>query len=122
MRQRSNSEWLSALRAGGQNQAVALAELRELVLGAIIKFLSRNETPGGSSFGHDLHQTAEDCAQEAIILIQSKLEQFRGESKFTTWAYSIAVRVTLWGASTTALAEGGSESCASWRRYAGLAD
>lgn len=84
-----------ALRAGDQNQAVALAELRELVLGAIIKFLSRNETPGASSLGHDLHQTAEDCAQEAIILIQSKLEQFRGESKFTTWAYSIAVRVTL---------------------------
>ena len=95
MRQRSNSEWLLALRAGDQNQAVALAELRELMLGAIIKFLSRNETPGSSSLGHDLHQTAEDCAQEAMILIQSKLDQFRGESKFTTWAYSIAVRVTL---------------------------
>jgi RNA polymerase sigma-70 factor (ECF subfamily) len=95
MRQRSNSEWLLALRAGDQNQAVALAELRELVLGAILKFLSRNETPGGSSLGHDLHQMAEDCAQETVILIQSKLEQFRGESKFTTWAYSIAVRVTL---------------------------
>lgn len=95
MRQRSNAEWLTALREGDQNQAVAMADLRELVLGAIIKFLARNETPGGSSLGHDLHQMAEDCAQEAIILIQSKLEQFRGESKFTTWAYSIAVRVTL---------------------------
>ncbi|MGJ0506075.1 MAG: RNA polymerase sigma factor [Methylocystis sp.] len=27
--------------------------------------------------------------------MQSKLDQFRGDSQFTTWAYSIAIRVTL---------------------------
>jgi len=38
---------------------------------------------------------AEDCAQEAILIIQAKLDGFRGESQFMTWAFSVAIRVAL---------------------------
>ena len=33
--------------------------------------------------------------KSSVLVIQSKLDQFRGDSQFTTWAYSIAIRVTL---------------------------
>lgn len=89
MKQRSNSEWVSALSAGSSDEAAALADLRALMLGAISRFLARQGSEDGAQ---DL---AEDCAQEAVLLIRDKLAQFRGESRFTTWAYSIGVRVAL---------------------------
>ncbi len=38
---------------------------------------------------------AEDATQEALIKILSSLDQFRGESKFSTWAYSVAARAII---------------------------
>src|SRR5215813_5052738 len=38
---------------------------------------------------------AEDATQEALIRIVTRLATFRGESKFSTWAYRIAVRRVL---------------------------
>ena len=43
----------------------------------------------------EARKLAEDCAQEALIKIQDKLGSFRGESQFTTWATTIAIRVLL---------------------------
>ncbi|MBJ6759889.1 RNA polymerase sigma factor [Myxococcaceae bacterium JPH2] len=37
-------------------------------------------------------QDAEDATQEALIRIVTRLAQFRGESRFSTWAWRIAVR------------------------------
>lgn len=93
--QRSNSEWLKALQEGGRNQEVALAELRGRLLGAIRAYLTKNYAVHESSHAVETQHLAEDCAQELILIIQSKLESFRGESQFTTWAYSIAIRVVL---------------------------
>jgi RNA polymerase sigma-70 factor (ECF subfamily) len=36
---------------------------------------------------------AEDFAQEALLQIQAKLDTFRGESKFTTWAYPFVINI-----------------------------
>ena len=35
---------------------------------------------------------AEDAAQESLIRVVTRLAQYRGESKFSTWAWQIAVR------------------------------
>jgi RNA polymerase sigma factor (sigma-70 family) len=37
-------------------------------------------------------QDAEDAAQESLVRIVTHLGQFRGEARFSTWAWSIAVR------------------------------
>lgn len=37
-------------------------------------------------------QDAEDAAQEILVVIATHLSQFRGDSKLTTWAYTIATR------------------------------
>jgi DNA-directed RNA polymerase specialized sigma24 family protein len=84
MRQRSNSEWLTALReAGSRIQEAALPELRRELLGVIKSYLVKE----GSLHADETRHLAEDCAQEAILIIQAKLDSFRGESRFTTWAF-----------------------------------
>jgi RNA polymerase sigma-70 factor, ECF subfamily len=91
MRQRSNSEWLTALREAGRIQEAALAVLRRDLIGAIKSYLAKE----GHLHPDEARHLAEDCAQEAILIIQAKLDSFRGESRFTTWAFSIAIRVVL---------------------------
>ncbi len=88
MRQRSNSEWLTALREGGRGGESAVAELRKGLLGAIRAYLTKH-------YCEESQHLAEDCAQEAILIIQAKLDGFRGESQFMTWAFSIAIRAAL---------------------------
>jgi RNA polymerase sigma-70 factor (ECF subfamily) len=95
MRQRSNSEWLTALREGGRGQEAALAELRLGLLGAIRAYLTKRYAIQGSLHSAETQHLAEDCTQEAILIIQAKLDGFRGESQFMTWAFSIAIRVAL---------------------------
>lgn len=92
---RSNTEWLSALREGGQNQETAIKELRQILRRTISTFLSRKGVSNARirDFGHE--DLTEDCTRESLVLIQLKMNQFRGDSQFTTWAYSIAVRITL---------------------------
>ena len=38
---------------------------------------------------------AEDCAQEALSAVVQRLHDFRGDSRFTTWAYAFAVNMAL---------------------------
>ena len=38
---------------------------------------------------------AEDATQEVFIQVWLKLENFRGESQFSTWLYSVAAKVTV---------------------------
>ena len=44
-------------------------------------------TPGGNDYDDLAHQSADD----ALVAVLSKLGDFRGESRFTTWAYKFAL-------------------------------
>jgi RNA polymerase sigma-70 factor (ECF subfamily) len=83
------------LRASGEEQAAALGDLRAYLLRAARYALYRR----GDRLAHrgpsDLDQMAEDCAQEALLAILPRLDEFRGESRFTTWAYAFAVHAAL---------------------------
>lgn len=84
MQPRTNSEWLNDLQ--GPNRDAAIADLRAiLVRGLTYALASRIKT--------DLDVLVEDFAQDAILRILDKIDTFRGESRFTTWAQKIAVRV-----------------------------
>lgn len=92
---RTNEEWLRALRADGAEKEAALKELRERLLRAILSYLAGHHFGRPSLNGEGTRQLAEDCSQEALLAILNKLETFRGESQFTTWAYAVAVRLVL---------------------------
>lgn len=92
---RSNTEWLSALRSIGSEHAAALAELRAYLVRAAMYVLHRHRINAEHFTSAQIAQFAEDCAQEALLGILQRLETFRGESRFTTWAYSFAVYAAL---------------------------
>ena len=41
--------------------------------------------------GGDLDDLAHQAADDALVAVLAKLEHFRGESRFTTWAYKFAL-------------------------------
>jgi RNA polymerase sigma-70 factor (ECF subfamily) len=92
---RSNAEWLSALRSSGAEQADAITELRAYVLRAALYSLRRSRGNLGRLAPTEVNQLAEDCAQDALLAILQRLDDFRGDSRFTTWAYSFAVNTAL---------------------------
>ena len=72
-----------------------MAELRLGLLKSIRAYLSKHYVAQVSLHPDETQHLAEDCAQEAILIIQAKLDGFRGESQFMTWAFSIAIRAVL---------------------------
>jgi RNA polymerase sigma-70 factor, ECF subfamily len=92
MSERTNEVWLqvlSAERSEAKNQA--LGELRDYLLRSVLVYLSlhRNELVDWNQ--QEIYELAEDLAQDALINILRSLESFRGDSKFTTWAYRFAI-------------------------------
>ena len=92
---RTNAEWLAALQGGSAEQETALAELRTYVLRAALFTLQRARHHVGHLGPSALSQLAEDCAQESMTAILRRLATFRGDSHFTTWAYTFGVHTAL---------------------------
>ena len=92
---RTNQEWLEDLNAGGVSQEAAIADLREILLRAALYFFSRNLSDFGGLSRDEILQQAEDCAQDALIAVMDHLSDFRGDSKFSTWAYKFAINIAL---------------------------
>ena len=84
MQNRTNSEWITAL--SGPDPGVAIDDLRAILVRGLHFALS------GRVQG-DIDMLVEDFAQDALIRILDKIDTFRGESRFTTWAQKVAVRV-----------------------------
>src|SRR3989337_2931484 len=85
MNERTNDEWLADLR--GKDQEQALVNLRKILARGLYYALV-NRVPANQR-----DSLVEDFAQDALLKILDNLETFRGESRFTTWAQKIAVRV-----------------------------
>src|ERR1051326_1457379 len=80
-------DWLARLRATGPERERALAELHELLLGAARYALSRRSSELGRVGFDDL---AVQAADDALIAVLARLDDYRGESRFTTWAWKFA--------------------------------
>jgi RNA polymerase sigma-70 factor (ECF subfamily) len=83
-RSEANREWIEALE-GPNPDPEALEELRQILVRGLRAALSDRVPRRADAL-------AEDFAQEALLKILDKVDTFRGESKFTTWAQKIAVR------------------------------
>src|SRR6266498_3942888 len=92
---RTNKEWLEDLKSSGAVQEVAIADLRNLLLRTVLFFFSRNLGDFERLARDEILQLAEDCAQEALIAVMNHLSDFRGDSKFPTWAYKFAINIAL---------------------------
>lgn len=81
------------LRVEGPEREAASQELRDLLVRAALAYLLRQQYPV-EAFGADTYESvAEDYAQASFAIILERLDTFRAESRFTTWAYSIVVNL-----------------------------
>jgi RNA polymerase sigma-70 factor (ECF subfamily) len=83
------------LSAQDSIQAEAIEQLRALLLRASLYTLVTHLADLHGLEEQERIALAEDCAQEALLAILARLDDFRGESKFTTWAYKFAINIAL---------------------------
>ncbi|MEL7589957.1 MAG: RNA polymerase sigma factor [Anaerolineaceae bacterium] len=88
---RTNDEWLSSLRSQGELQDNALADLAEIIKNGLPFALSKWIQQDDPRFS----PLAEEVTQETLLRVLARLDSFEGRSQFTTWVYTIAVRVAL---------------------------
>jgi RNA polymerase sigma-70 factor (ECF subfamily) len=84
-------DWVAALRADGPRRDEAIGRLHELLLRAARFELSRRRS-GLSHLGDDeLTDLTLKAAADALESVLAHLDDFRGKSRFTTWASKFAV-------------------------------
>jgi RNA polymerase sigma-70 factor, ECF subfamily len=82
--------WLGALAGTGPQREAALARLHEMLL-RIARAECGRRGPRLRITGPELDDLAYQAAADAVMAITRKLGQFRGESRFTTWAYKFVI-------------------------------
>jgi RNA polymerase sigma-70 factor (ECF subfamily) len=79
--------WVEALSGAGRRHDEAVAALHALLLRAARFEIARR---GGGRLG-EFDDLATQAADDALMAIMRKLHTYRGDSRFTTWAYKFAL-------------------------------
>ena len=85
-----SAEWLGALAGIGARREAALARLHEMLL-RVARAECRRRGPRLRITGPELDDLAYQAAADALVAITAKARQFRGESRFTTWACKFVI-------------------------------
>jgi RNA polymerase sigma-70 factor (ECF subfamily) len=83
--------WLRDLRATGAARDDAMERLHALLLHAARFEASRRRATMPHLRGDDLDDLAQQAADDAFVSVLRRLDDFRGASRFTTWAYKFAL-------------------------------
>jgi RNA polymerase sigma-70 factor (ECF subfamily) len=89
----ASHEWLLALRADGATRDEAVARLHALLLRAA-RFEAARRSGRLPHLRDELEEIAHEAAGDALISVLARLDDFRGESRFTTWVYKFALLET----------------------------
>jgi RNA polymerase sigma-70 factor (ECF subfamily) len=83
--------WLGRLAPEGREREAAVGALHALLLKAARFEVNRRR----ASYPHlrpaDCDDLAHQSADDALVAVLGKLDDFRGDSRFTTWAYKFAL-------------------------------
>jgi RNA polymerase sigma-70 factor (ECF subfamily) len=83
--------WLRDLRAEGREKDEAIARLHGLLLRAARFECARRRPTLPHLRGNDLDDIANQAADDALVSVLARLDDFRGASRFTTWVYKFAL-------------------------------
>jgi RNA polymerase sigma-70 factor (ECF subfamily) len=86
-----SDSWLAALRGSTAARGDALEALHALLLRGARFELNRRRASLGHLQYDELDDLATQAADDALLAILSKLDTFRGASRFTTWAYKFVL-------------------------------
>ena len=85
-----STDWVRSLTGGGHRSEQSLSTLRGILLQVASAEARRRATPLGWA-GPELDDIVHQAVDDALVAILSKLQTFRGDSKFTTWAYKFVI-------------------------------
>ena len=88
---RTSQAWLEALRASGPIADRAVADLHAMLLRAARFEVSRRRAALSHVRGEELDDLAMQAADDALVAVLAKLDEYRGASRFTTWVYKFAL-------------------------------
>jgi RNA polymerase sigma-70 factor (ECF subfamily) len=83
--------WVRDLRASGPAREDAVARLHDLLLRSARFEVARRRPMLPHLRGNDLDDIAQQAADDALMSVLARLDDFRGESRFTTWAYKFGL-------------------------------
>ncbi len=90
-READGRAWIQALRGTGTEREMAAARLHALLLRAARFELARRRAMLDGAHGDTIEDLAMQSASDALSTILAKLDDYRFESRFTTWAYKFAI-------------------------------
>jgi RNA polymerase sigma-70 factor (ECF subfamily) len=83
--------WVDQLRPDHPRHEQTVAKLHDVLRRAALHELHRRRGQLASLSGPEFDDVALQCADDAMVNILAKLGEFRGLSRFTTWAYKFAI-------------------------------
>jgi len=84
-------EWLVALTGDPRRREEAVTRLHDLLLRAARFEIIRRRSALAQVRGEELDDLATQAADDALMAVLAKLDQYRGDSRFTTWVYKFAL-------------------------------
>ena len=86
-----SAEWIAALTGTAGERELGSARLHGMLVQVALRELRRRRATSPWLAGVELEDLAHQAAADAMLAILRKLETFRGESRFTTWAYRFVI-------------------------------
>jgi RNA polymerase sigma-70 factor (ECF subfamily) len=83
--------WIDRLSPRGREREAAIADLHALLLKAARFEVNRRRAAFPHLRGDDYDDLAHQSADDALVAVLRRLADFRGDSRFTTWAYKFAL-------------------------------
>ena len=83
--------WLTALRGTGALHDDAVGSLSELLVRGARSEITRRWASLGYVDDDAVDELATQAADDALVALLSKLDDYRGDSRFTTWACKFAI-------------------------------
>jgi RNA polymerase sigma-70 factor (ECF subfamily) len=83
--------WIDRLRPGSPDRDAAIESLHGVLLAGARFEVNNRRAACPHVRGDDHDDLAHQSADDALVAVLGKLDDFRGDARFTTWAYKFAV-------------------------------
>jgi RNA polymerase sigma-70 factor, ECF subfamily len=87
----ASRRWVEQLHPDHPRHEQAVARLHDVLRRAALHELHRRRAYLPALAGQELDDVAHQCADDALVNILARIDDFKGLSRFTTWAYKFAI-------------------------------
>jgi RNA polymerase sigma-70 factor (ECF subfamily) len=87
----ASDRWVEQLHPDHPRHEQAVTKLHELLRRAALHELHRRRHRPPGLAGPEFDDVAHQCADDALVNILARVDEFKGLSRFTTWAYKFAI-------------------------------